>query len=41
MNKQNIYGVISTLFILSGATGLVYSIWLFGGNNLRDTTLKR
>jgi spermidine synthase len=45
MNKQTIYGVIATLFIISGATGLVYQIaWfkylsLFLGNTTYAQTV--
>ncbi len=45
MNKQNMYGVIATLFIVSGATGLVYQIaWfrylsLFLGNTTYAQTV--
>ena len=45
MNKQTIYGVIATLFIVSGATGLVYQIaWfkylsLFLGNTTYAQTV--
>ena len=45
MNKQTVYGVIATLFIISGATGLVYQIaWfkylsLFLGNTTYAQTV--